>query len=76
MHLIVLRLRHADRGTIVVVNAHGVVGNVGYLGREGCKGVRVRFCGEESVDIQGAAQKSRFIVVEAGDQCVWAQRQR
>ncbi len=40
-----------DRGVIVVVNTRGVVGHVGYLGREGCKGIGVRFRGEESVNI-------------------------
>ncbi len=35
----------------VVVNACGVVGHVGYLEREERKGIRVRFCGEERVDI-------------------------
>ncbi len=44
-------MRHPDRGTIVVVDAHGVVRHVGYLGREGRKGVRVCFRGEESVNI-------------------------
>ncbi len=29
----------------------GVVGHIRYLGREGRKGVGVRFCGEESIDI-------------------------
>ncbi len=35
----------------VVINARGIVGHIEYLGREGCKGVRVRFCGEESIYI-------------------------
>ncbi len=36
---------------ILVVDAHGVVGHIGYLGREGRKGVGVRFRGEESINI-------------------------
>jgi hypothetical protein len=50
-HLLVSRMRYVDRGTTIVVDARGVVGHVGYLGQEGCKGVRVRFCGEESIYI-------------------------
>jgi hypothetical protein len=51
LHLLVLRVHRADCGMTVVVNACGVVGHVGYLGREGHKGVGVCFCGEESIDI-------------------------
>ncbi len=49
--LLVSHEHRADRGTTVVVDARRVVGHVGYLGREGCKGVGVPFCGEESIDI-------------------------
>jgi hypothetical protein len=40
-----------DHGVTVVVNACGGVRHVGYLGREGCEGIRVCFCGEESIHI-------------------------
>jgi hypothetical protein len=49
--LLVLHVRRMDRGAIVVINTRGVVGHVGYLGREGRKGIGVPFCGEERVDI-------------------------
>jgi hypothetical protein len=42
---LVSRVRCADRGGTVVVDACGVVKHVGYLGQEGCEGVWVRFCG-------------------------------
>jgi hypothetical protein len=64
------------RGTVVVVGARCVVGNIGDLGQERSKGIGVRFCGEESVYIARSAQKSRFVVADAGDCWVWAQRQR
>jgi hypothetical protein len=51
LHLFVLRVRCAERGATVVVNTCGAVGHIRYLGQKGCKGVKVRFCGEESVDI-------------------------
>jgi hypothetical protein len=44
---------------VVVVGARGVVGHVGYLGREGRKGVGVRLCGEESVDIARCCTKEQ-----------------
>ncbi len=44
---------------IVVVNTPGVVGHVGYLGREGRKGVGVCFCVEESVDIARCCTKEQ-----------------
>jgi hypothetical protein len=47
----VLCVRRVDYGSTIVVNAHGVVGHVRYLGQEGREGVGVRFHGEESVDI-------------------------
>ncbi len=51
LRLLALHVRHADRGTTVVIDARSVVGHVGYLGREGRKGIGVCFCGEESIDI-------------------------
>jgi hypothetical protein len=51
LRLLVSRMRHADRGMTVVVDARSVVGHVGYLRREGRKGAGVHFCGEESIDI-------------------------
>ncbi len=49
LHLLVLRLRCTDRGATVVINTRSVVGHVGYLGQEGCKGIRVRFCGRSNI---------------------------
>jgi hypothetical protein len=58
-HLLVSCVHCTDCGMIVVVNAHGVVGHVGYLGREGCEGIKVCFCGEESVDITRCCTKKQ-----------------
>jgi hypothetical protein len=58
-------MHRVDYGTIVIIDTRGVVGHVGYLRQEGHKGIGVCFCGEETS--RGVAQKSRFIVVEAGD---------
>ncbi len=60
-------MRCTYHGAIVVVDTRDVVGHVRYFGREGRKGIRVCFCGEESVDIMKCCTKSRFIIVEAGD---------
>ncbi len=49
----------ADHSTIVVINAHGVVGHVRYLRREGHEGIGVCFCGEESVDIARRCTKEQ-----------------
>jgi hypothetical protein len=57
--LLVSRVHCPDHGTIVVVNARGVVGHVGYLGREGRKSVGVRFHGEESVNITGSCSEEQ-----------------
>jgi hypothetical protein len=51
LHLIVSCMHCADHGTTFVVNSRGVVGHVGYLGREGRKGIRICFHGEENVHI-------------------------
>ncbi len=50
-HLLVSSVRCPDRGGIVVINARGVVGHVGYLGQEGRKNAGVCFCGEKSINI-------------------------